>query len=60
MDDAEKLALADGYERAGIAAAKQGASKEPWYQNARQDIAHAANCFAVAAALRSQPSKEQL
>ena len=49
----ELLKLAEQWEQAGIVAAKAAANPAPWYHNARHDIAHAANCFTAAAALRA-------
>ena len=48
------LVLADRWDRTGISAAKQAASSEVWYRDERCDLAHAANCFTVAAALRAR------
>jgi hypothetical protein len=47
------LKLAGAIEGAGLVAARQTASDQPWYHAARPDMAHAANCFAVASAIRA-------
>jgi hypothetical protein len=51
--------LASALDKAGISAAKQATSDAPWYKTARQDVAHAANCFAVASALRALPVTDE-
>lgn len=51
------IALAEHWEQRGCEMAKVAASQERWHVNERQELAHAANCFAVAAALRSRASQ---
>lgn len=55
----ELLKLADAVEDEGLRTAKRTVSKEPWYHAERADVAHAANCFTVAAALRAIDSMKR-
>ena len=53
MTRATILALAERAEAAMIRAANYTTDKDPWYKDERLDMAHAANCATVAAALRA-------
>ena len=52
------LALADRWDRTGISAAKQAASSESRGHAETCDLARAANCFTVAAALRAHAGEK--
>ncbi len=52
-------ALADEWEKAGIIAAKGATYTAPWYKTCRADLAHAANCFVVAAGIRAALSQQE-
>ena len=50
------LALADRWTQDGIDGAVHARLKNPWGRGARSCLAHAANCFTVAASLRATAS----
>ena len=57
LEDVALMRMAERWEKAGVVAATVASSDAPWYKNARPDLAHSANCFAVAAALRARAAQ---
>lgn len=52
-------ALAREIRAEGVHTARRTTSSAPWYQSLRADMAHAANCFAVADALDALPPLQE-